>query len=141
MHTRALLQPGVRYRLFTGEPDCFYRIAEDRKVFDPVRLLENFCLAAAAYRDKFATAAQHLGRRNLVLGIVQRTYLQVLQHAKDGRIDRQTLTRLEGILFATGGFGDPGIIKRRLFRLTRRYNLGPIRVPGLNRLLFELITR
>ena len=141
MHTRALLQPGVRYRLFSGEPDCFYRIAEERKVFDPTQLLEKFCLAAAAYRDKFAAAAQRLGRRNLVLGIVQRTYLQVLRHAKEGRIDAGTLARLEEILFAAGRFGDPGFVKRRLFRLTRHYNLCPIRVPGVNRLLFELITR
>jgi glycosyltransferase involved in cell wall biosynthesis len=141
MHTRALLQPGMRLRLVPGEPDCFYRIAEERKVFDPSLLLEKFSHAAVMYRDKFAADAERMGRRNLVLGIIQRTYLQVLRHAKEGRIDATTLDALESILFAPNGEGWPSSITRGLFRVTRWYNLGPVRIPGINRLLFELVTR
>ncbi len=141
MHTRALLQAGVRFRLVAGEPDCFYRIAEERKVFDPALLLEKFSQAAVMYRDKFAADADRLGRRNLVLGIIQRTYLQILRHAKEGRIDAATLAALEQILFARGNDRWPGNVTRGLFRLTRWYNLSPVRIPGINRVLFELVTR
>jgi glycosyltransferase involved in cell wall biosynthesis len=141
LHTRALLHAGVRYRLFPGTPDCWYRIAEERKVIDPEPLLERFSRSAVMYREKFLDAAERKGCPDLLLGIILRTYLQVLLHAKDGRIGVATLRRLEEQLLAaswTSGLPPP---KRFLLRLTRHYNLLPFRIPGINLLLFQLLTR
>ena len=141
LHTRALLADGVRYRLFPGAPDCWYRIAEERKVIDPRRLLERFSRSAVMYHDKFLPAAHERGNGALLLGIIHRTYLQVLLNAKDGRIAADTLKELEDVLYTPFNGGAHPPVKRAWMRLTRWYNLLPVRVPGVNRLLFELLTR
>lgn len=140
LHTRALLVPGVRYRLFVGEPDCFYRIAEERKVIDPLPLLRRFSDSAVLYRSKFMPAAKAMGCSELLLGILHRTYLQVLLNRKIGRIDAEALTRIEAILFTETPGTEIAPRDRALFRFTRWYNLLPIRIPGINRIVFGLLT-
>lgn len=140
LHTRALLVPGVRYRLFPGEPDCHYRIAEERKVIDPLPLLRRFCDSAVRYRSKFLPAARAKGCGDLLLGILHRTYLQVLLNAKAGRIDRKGLAELDELLFTTGPGEELSARERSLFRFTRWYNLLPVRVPGINLVVFRLLT-
>jgi glycosyltransferase involved in cell wall biosynthesis len=140
-HTRALLRQGVRFRLIAGEPDCWYRIAAERSMIDPRRLLEDFSRAAVMYRGKFLMEAARRGKAHLLLGIIHRTHLQLLLHARNGRIDRQTLAGLEGILLSPSWTKDLTPLKRFLFRFTHWYNLGPVRVPGINRVVFELLTR
>lgn len=140
LHTRALLVPGVRYRLFPGEPDCYYRIAEERKVIDPLPLLRRFCDSAVRYRSKFLPAARAKGCGDLLLGILHRTYLQVLLNAKAGRIDRKGLAELDELLFTTGPGEELSARERSLFRFTRWYNLLPVRVPGINLVVFRLLT-
>lgn len=140
LHTRALLSPAVRYRLRETEPDCHYRIAEERKVLDPRRLLRGFAESAVRYRSKFLADAERLHRSGLLLGIVHRTYLQMLLHAKLGSIDATTLRDLESTLFPEELTSRLPRLKRFLFRITRWYNLLPVRLPGVNLLLFRLIT-
>ncbi len=140
LHTRALLVPGVRYRLFVGEPDCYYRIAEERKVIDPLPLLRRFSESAVLYRSKFLPAAKAMACDDLLLGILHRTYLQVLLNAKTGRIDAKGLERMESILFTTTPGTELSGFELRLFRFTRWYNLLPLRVPGINRIVFGLLT-
>ncbi|HRH36937.1 MAG TPA: glycosyltransferase [Flavobacteriales bacterium] len=141
LHTRALLVPGVRYRMRSTDPDCYYRIAEERKVIDPERLLQRFSVSAVLYRDKFLASAEHIGKAPLLLGIIHRTYLQILLNAKIHRIDKAQLEALEDVLLAPGWFGELPWFKRALFKFTRWYNLLPARVPGVNLFVFALITR
>jgi glycosyltransferase involved in cell wall biosynthesis len=139
LHTRALLAPGVRFRLRLTEPDCYYRIAEERKVIDPQRLLRSFAESAVLYRRKFTQDAERLGRTDLLLGIIHRTYLQMLLYAKLRRIDGAVLAALEDVLLGPGGRSiPPG--KRWLFAVTRWYNLLPMRIPGVNLVISKLIT-
>ncbi len=140
LHTRALLVPGVRFRMRHTEPDCYYRIAEERKVLDPRKLLLSFSTSAVLYRNKFLAAAQRMGRPNLLLGIIHRTYLQVLLNVKSGRIDRAALRSLEDVLLAPEWTKELSAYKRGLLRFTRWYNLLPVRVPGVNRVVFGLLT-
>jgi glycosyltransferase involved in cell wall biosynthesis len=140
LHTRALLAPGVRFRARGTEPDCYYRIAEERKVIDPRRLLERFAQSAVMYRDKFLGAATQRGEADLLLGIIHRTYLQMLLHAKDGRITRPALDELEAELLDRRWTSSIGRFKRFLFHFTRWYNLLPMRLPGVNLLVFRLLT-
>ncbi|MBK7382281.1 MAG: glycosyltransferase [Flavobacteriales bacterium] len=140
LHTRALLVPGVRFRMRDTGPDCHYRIAEERKVIDPRRLLKSFAESAVLYRNKFLPDAKRLGRSALLLGIIHRTYLQILLHTKSGRIDRVALAELEAILFSPDQGMPIPAFKRWLFKLTRWYNLLRVRVPGVNMLVYELLT-
>ncbi|MBK8497415.1 MAG: glycosyltransferase [Flavobacteriales bacterium] len=140
LHTRALLVPGVRLRMRRTQPDCYYRIAEERKVLDPRKLLMSFSDSAVKYRSKFLADARRMGRPNLLLGIIHRTYLQILLNAKAGRIDRASLRSLEEVLLAAEWTAELPEFKRWLFLFTRWYNLLPLRVPGVNMLVFALLT-
>ena len=139
LHTRALLKPGVRARSRETEPDCYYRIAEERKVIDPQRLLRGFAVSAVLYQTKFREDAIRMRRKGLVLGIIYRTYLQILLYAKLGRIDRTTLHDLEALLFPPELLRTIPPLKRTLFRVVRWYNLLPVRLRGVNLLLFRAI--
>ena len=140
LHTRALLRPDTHFRMRSTEPDCYYRIAEERKVLDPGRLLRSFADSAVKYRAKFLAEAERTGHGNRLLGIVHRTYLQILLNAKIGRIDRKALEELEGILLAPEWTVKLPAFKRFLFKFTRWYNLFPVRVPGINLLVFAALT-
>ncbi|MCB9184788.1 MAG: glycosyltransferase [Flavobacteriales bacterium] len=140
LHTRALLMPGVRYRMRRTEPDCFYRIAEERKVIDPRRLLTSFAASAVLYVLKFKGEAALKGHSAQLLGIIHRTYLQLLLYAKLGRIDRATLDELEKVLLPEEIWSSLTGMKRALIRFTRWYNLLPVRVPGINLAVFRLLT-
>jgi glycosyltransferase involved in cell wall biosynthesis len=139
-HTRALLEPGVRFRTVVGEPDCFYRISEERKVLRPYELLEGFVESSMQYHHKFLEAATARGMRSLLLGIIYQTYLQVLLNFKNGVITREQFTVLEGQLFTPHMREQMGASKRLLFRLARLYTLMPLRVPGVNLALYRAIT-
>jgi len=139
LHTRALLMPDVRYRLRNTAPDCYYRIAEERKVIDPRRLLASFAESAVRYHQKFLPDAERLRKASLLLGIIHRTYLQMLLYAKLGRVDREMLSALEARLLVAEITARLPRWKRGLFRLTRWYNLLPLRLPGVNLLLYRLL--
>ena len=139
LHTRALLMPGVRYRLRDTAPDCYYRIAEERKVLDPRRLLSSFAESAVRYHRKFLADAARLGKAGLLTGIIHRTYLQMLLYAKLGRIEPKVLTELESLLLVPELTAELPAMKRGLLRITRWYNLLPIRLPGVNLLLYRLL--
>ncbi len=140
LHTRALLVPGVRYRMRDTVPDCYYRIAEERKVLDPANLLSSFARSAVLYVRKFTASAHGQRGSALLLGIIHRTYLQMLLHAKHGRITPQVLDELERELFRTGIWEELVWSKKALLRFTRWYNLLPVRVPGINLVVFRMLT-
>jgi hypothetical protein len=134
-----LLMPGVRYRLRNTAPDCYYRIAEERKVLDPRRLLASFAESAVRYHGKFMADATRLGKAGLLMGIIHRTYLQMLLYTKLGRVEPKVLTELESLLLVPELTADLPAMKRGLLRITRWYNLLPIRLPGVNLLLYRLL--
>ena len=91
------------------------------------------------YQTKFREDAIRMRRKGLVLGIIYRTYLQILLYAKLGRIDRTTLHDLEVLLFPPELLRTIPPVKRTLFRVVRWYNLLPVRLRGVNLLLFRAI--
>ncbi|WP_181256378.1 glycosyltransferase family 2 protein [Marinilabilia salmonicolor] len=52
LHTRALLQPGVKYKIIGGAPDFYYRIDEKRKLKAPYQFVETFIKAVELYSSK-----------------------------------------------------------------------------------------
>ncbi len=139
-HTRALLEPGVRYRTVVGEPDCFYRISEERKVLKPYELLDGFTESSLGYHAKFLQKATELGRRSMILGIIYQTYMQILLNFKNRVIGKEEFQTLENKLFGPSVRDEMGLRHRLLFRIARTYNLLPIRVPGINMVLYRAIT-
>lgn len=138
-HTRALLQPGLKFKTVVAEPDCFYRIAEERKVLRPFELLDGFTESSVDYHAKFRDAAGQRSKRGALLGIIHQTYLQIILQYKNGAIDRQQADLLEKKLL-TPVNSDLSFFKRSLMKIVRAYNLLPIRIPGVNRLLYKIIT-
>jgi glycosyltransferase involved in cell wall biosynthesis len=141
LHTRALLHPTIVWRAFPGEPDCHYRIAEERKVGDAFGSLQRYCDSALRFHRKFHKDARGLGRPHLIRGIIQRTYLHVLLHARDKRINSHQLRELENLLLPTEVTEHMSAGARYMLSITRWYNLRGYRVPGVNRILFELLTK
>ena len=139
-HTRALIEPGVRYRTVIGEPDCFYRISEERKVLKPYELLDGFAESSLSYHSKFLEEATARGKRSMILGIIYQTYLQVLLNFKNKVIDREQFTSLEEKLFSRKVQEEMGPAAKTLFRLARIYNLMPVRIPGINMMIYRAIT-
>jgi glycosyltransferase involved in cell wall biosynthesis len=138
-HTRALLTPGLRYRAVVTEPDCFYRISEERKVLRPYELLEGFTESSVQYHSKFRQAAIERQQRGSLLGIIHQTYLQIILNYKDRVIDRKQFQRLEEDLLKPVQ-KELSMIKRWLFKAARNYNLLPFRIPGVNRVIYRMIT-
>ncbi len=139
-HTRALLEPGVRYRTVIGEPDCFYRISEERKVLRPYELLDGFAESSLSYHSKFLEEATARGKRSMILGIIYQTYLQILLNFKNKVIGRKEFDALEGKLFSPKVQDEMGPTAKALFRLARLYNLMPVRIPGINMMIYRAIT-
>lgn len=139
-HTRALLQPSIRYCTMVGEPDCFYRIAEERKVLRPYALLEGYTTSALRYYEKFYAAARRTGRHRLLLGIIYQTLVQLRHNRKLGLITQAEFMGLRDRLLEPRIMRRAGWWKRVFFRVAEVYNALPVRVPGVNLALYRLIT-
>lgn len=80
LHTRALMAPKVSYHIIQGiEPDCFYRICEDRIVSDKAVFMQRRVSGVCIYLRKMATLIRCHGdseRRRLCA--LKGTYLNIL---------------------------------------------------------------
>ncbi len=139
-HTRALFRTDIRYATIEGAPDCFYRIAEQRKVLRPYELLDAYTTAALLYYHKFREQATRTGRGHLLFGTIYRTHVQILHGRKvgwvDGRLGRELISRLMGpdILRSMGPW------RRLCFSTSAFFNTLPVRIPGVNLVLYRLVT-
>lgn len=135
LHTRALLDPDLKFRLVGGEPDCFYRIDEERRNFDSFTFLTRWVDAAVMYCDKFRDRVPSRLRQYLA-GTLCQSWLQCLYRHKKKEITDGQLQALEGKLVK-----DNSAAFRSVFRILRIYNLHLPRVPGINRMLHKLAIR
>jgi glycosyltransferase involved in cell wall biosynthesis len=140
-HTRALFHPCVRYLTMAGDPDCYYRIAEERKVLRPFALLDGFTTSALQYYRKFLHRARASGMHRLLIGIIYQTHVQLLHNRKLGLITQAEFSQLYRRLLAPDILRDMGLPKRLLLHLSGTYHALPIRIPGVNRMLYWLMTR
>ena len=138
LHTRVLLDPEFRYGLFAGAPDCYYRIDEVRKNFEPFNFLHRWLSAVVQYCDKFYGVLP-AGKKVYLLGTVYQTYISLLLAFKDKKINGAELQSLESMLLSHKLIAGAGIGKKTLFKISKKYNLLPFRIPGFNRLLKKLV--
>lgn len=140
-HTRALLHPTVRYMTLIEAPDCFYRIAEERKVMKPFALLNGYTDSALLYYSKFIDPAKAIGKQELLLGIIYQTHVQLLLGRKSALITPNEYDLLHKKLFASKVRADLGAWKSVLMALSATYHSLPVRVPGINRMFYWMVTR
>jgi hypothetical protein len=123
-----------------GEPDCYYRIAEERKVLRPYALLEGFTTAALQYYFKFKERSRATGRHRLLLGIIYQTHIQLVHNRKLGLITAEEHLVLRGKLLDPRVVRDMGVFKRVVLGLSGVYNALPVRIPGVNLVLYRVMT-
>jgi len=84
LHTRALIQVGVNFKIVGGVPDFFYRIDEKRKLLDPYQFLENFIISIGTYIktiSKVLTELQYCSKYHRALnGTLQSAYITIQIH-------------------------------------------------------------
>ncbi|MCB0764753.1 MAG: glycosyltransferase family 2 protein [Flavobacteriales bacterium] len=141
LHTRALLRKGVAWKQVVGRPDCFYRISDERKNYDAFGLVGRWTDSAIKYYFKFLPAAKERNMAPLLLGIINKTYLQILYHRKIGGLDDRQFAELEKKLLDPRIIAGLSLWKRALLKASRAYNLMPIRIPGVNKLFDTLLVQ
>lgn len=139
-HTRALFRTDIRYTTIDGDPDCFYRIAEERKVLRPYELLDAYTTAALLYYHKFREQAVRTGRGHLLFGTIYRTHVQILHGRKTAQVDERLGRELVSRLMGPDVMRGMGPWRRLCFSMSAFFNTLPVRIPGVNLVLYRLVT-
>lgn len=139
IHTRALFQNGVNYRLINDSPDCFFRIDDDRKNFNNTNFLERWIDSALLYYSEFYHTAKLIGLEKKLIGTIFKTYLQLLYHYKTKRIDKIDFQYLKSKLFDFRIIKNMTWVSMLCFKLAGFYNILPFRIPGFNYLLQKIM--
>jgi glycosyltransferase involved in cell wall biosynthesis len=140
LHTRALLNEKINYVLRAGEPDCYYRIDEDRKTFNSYDFLSRWVDSALKYCNKFYEIVPEKLKPSL-LGTIFQTYLQVIYQLKLKKITKQEFRILNVKLLSCKLLSESGTMKKMLFKVAGAYNLYFFRIPGLNMVIKNMILR
>lgn len=137
LHTRALLIPAVNYTLITSEPDCYYRIDEDRKNFNPATFLLRWVESSILYYNKFKKLLPKEQIKYLK-GTIYQTNFELISNLKQKQISSEVFFTLHQKLFSET-LNKIHPISKLLFSISKYYNLYFFRVPGFNRALKFLI--
>lgn len=138
LNTRALLDPQARCKLLPGGPDCYYRIDEARKNFDHFAFLDRWVSSAIQYCIKMEGLVPEPLIPSLA-GTIFQTHFQVLYHFKLKQITAAEFGELERKLLNSPAALALTSAKKRIFSVSRFYNLRLPRIPGFNRLLKSLL--
>lgn len=138
-HTRALLSENFKYEIVNAGFDCFYRVAEERKVYNPFDFLQRTCDSAVLYYNKYYRTSSLNNSFKLSAGTIYHAYYSVLQNFKNSRISRKQFLDLEKILFNSDILNSLSFFQKTIFRIAKLYHLYFLRVPGINRFLFKLL--
>jgi hypothetical protein len=122
-----------------AEPDCFYRIDEERKNFDVFNFLKRWIISINQYFQKFSKGEEGKKRASHLLGTVYHGYMQVLLNYKFRKLDALQMKELRAQLFSFDSNYRLPPMKQFIFSVSERYNLLPLRIPGVNRFLCFLI--
>lgn len=138
LNTRALLIPGLVYKIVGGKPDCYYRIDEHRKNYNTYTFLSKWTESALLYCDKMSQLVAKEQTRYLV-GTIFQTYFQVMHHFKLKQLSTTEFQTLEERLLQSSYMQQLRPLKRQCISLFRFYNLRMPRIPGGNRFLKVLL--
>lgn len=138
LHSRALLQEGIKYRVIGGVPDFYYRIDEDRKLKAPYQFVEMFIRAVELYTTKIALSIASNKEAKVLLkalnGTYQSAYLTAQIQCDLGNISKDERNRLFDCIRT---FHQPnGLFKFYILGLVK----GLHRFKGYNRLAKKLFS-
>lgn len=138
LHTRALLHPFIKLKIFPGITDCYYRIDDDRKNFNAKEFLLRRAKSAAMYCDKFEKNVTTELKKYL-FGSILGAYTTILYYLRTKQITPQELYEIEKQLFSANIMQNANGVKKMLFKVFYFYNRFFIRIPGVNKILTRLI--
>jgi glycosyltransferase involved in cell wall biosynthesis len=139
IHTRALFEEHVKFKQITQEPDCFYRIDEDRKNFGHHNFLNRWVESAILYFFKFYDKANIQNKKNYLMGTLFKTYLQILYYYKTKHISKIEYLSLKNKLFNNEILKHVNFKNKLCFYFSGFYNLLPFKIPGVNFIIHKIL--
>ncbi|MFO0323073.1 MAG: glycosyltransferase family 2 protein [Bacteroidota bacterium] len=129
LHTRALLKNGVLFNQVVDEPDCYYRIDEDRNDLEVFQ----FWLRRVEHTIKYVNNFQYLPVKNkkYLIGTIYETFVQIVLQFKIKNISEEDYFKLQKKLIHKSNFMNGSQIF--IFSLSKFYNLNMPRIPGINK--------
>lgn len=137
LHTRALMSKNVCYYQINTDPDCYYRIDNERKNYNTSEFLDRWINASVKYYLKFKNYPSALNSIRYLNGTIYTVYIQIVYNYKMKLISKNTFIDLEKKLF--NDKVDISFFEKILFYISKKVNLLPIRIPGFNYVMKRVI--
>lgn len=138
LHTRALFHPAVSFKQIICAPDCYYRIDERRTSHSAYEMMCRYVNSASAFFNKFYFHAKERDLETKLLGTVYKVLQLLLFQYKSGSITKREFEKCKKVLFSEKVNESMGLVVRTTFSFAEFYNLLPIRIPGINWVLFNI---
>ena len=135
LHTRALLIENVLYKQIVAKPDCYYRIDEERKIFNTFNFISLRIDSTILYVQRFKFLP--MKQRKYLIGTIYETFLQLVYVLK-----KQQITKVEFEILKKKLFNQSinlTKIQKILFNCSQLYNFNLFRLMGVNRIFKYLI--
>ena len=135
LHTRALLTDHVLFKQIIDKPDCYYRIDEDRKIFNAFNFISLRIDSTILYVQRFKFLP--INQRKYLIGTIYETFLQLIFTLK-----KQQITKVEFEMLKKKLFNQSMVltkIQKIIFCCSQFYNFNLYRVKGFNRFFKYLI--
>ncbi|MCA0431105.1 MAG: glycosyltransferase family 2 protein [Bacteroidetes bacterium] len=137
-HTRALMQPNVKFLLLNELPDCYLRIDNARKNFDEFNFLKRWVNSVQLYCDKFYGNIENNNRKYL-LGTIYRVIEQVSYQNRLKSISLIQFKELQTTIKKIQIYQSINFLKKFYLYLGWKYNRQKVRIPGINYILYKLL--
>ncbi len=135
LHTRALLIDHVLFKQIVDKPDCYYRIDEERKIFNKFNFISLRIDSTILYVERFKFLP--MKQRKYLIGTIYETFLQLVYVLK-----RKQVTKVEFDMLKKKLFNQSMCLtnmQKILFYCSQFYNFNLFRVMGVNRFFKYLI--
>lgn len=135
LHTRALLIENVLFKQIVDKPDCYYRIDEDRKIFNAFNFISLRIDSTILYVQRFKFLP--INQRKYLIGTIYETFLQLIFTLKKQQITRAEFEILKEKLFTQS----MSLTNKQkiIFCCSQLYNFNLFRISGVNRIFKYLI--
>jgi len=135
LHTRALLIDHVLFKQIVDKPDCYYRIDEERKIFNAFNFISLRIDSTILYVQRFKFLP--MKQRKYLIGTIYETFLQLVYVLKEKQVTKVEFEMLKKKLFNQSM--NITKIQKILFNCSQFYNFNSYRVMGVNRFFKYLI--
>ncbi len=135
LHTRALLVKDVLFKQVGNVPDCYYRIDETRIELNAYEFMNRWIDSALMYAKCFESL--DLKHRKYLIGTIYEVFLQTIYRLKISSITSNEFDELQNKLLHTQFHLSKW--KLVLFSASKFYNLKLPRIPGINKVIKQLL--